>query len=176
MNDGGNVPDKPDNEAIPPSTERRRVIAEEEFRKATAMRLAWEMGSGSRGQRLVQFFNTSLGIWVLSTLIVGAISAGWQHYTGILQQKAQQRPVIVSTANELLWRLAACDRVRPTSGRDAVETLLNSIIGLRPLNQEFKGRNLADVYYHFAHSLDAVRLLRIRLQRSRRTFGELRGL
>jgi len=130
-----------------PSSDQRRIIAEEEFRKATAKRLEQEMEASKDrwGRRL----NSPVGIWFLSSVIVGIASALYQQWTARREDEAQQRPIIVSTTNELLSRLGACNRIRLTSDRNDVENLLSSVIGLRPLNKEFKDRNLADVYYQF---------------------------
>jgi hypothetical protein len=123
------------------------VIAEEEFRKATAKRLDREMESSSH--RLGRMLNTPAMIWLLSTVVVGLGSWLYQRHTEARQRAAEQHKIAVRTTDEVLYRLAACDRVRATSTRDDVESLLSSVIGLRPLHEEFKGRNLADVYYQY---------------------------
>jgi hypothetical protein len=130
-----------------PSAERRRIIAEEEFRKATAKRLDREMESSSH--RLGRVLNTPAMIWLLSTVVVGLATWLYQRHAEAQQRAVEQHRIAVRTTDELLYRLAACDRVRANSTRDDVESLLSSVIGLRPLHEEFKGRNLADVYYQY---------------------------
>jgi hypothetical protein len=134
-------------ETTPPSADRRRIIAEEEFRKATAKRLEGEMESSSH--RLGRVLNTPVMIWLLSTVVVGLASWLYQRHSEAQQRSAEQHKISVRTTDELLYRLAGCDRVRANSTRDDVETLLSAVIGLRPLHEEFKGRNLADVYYQY---------------------------
>ncbi|HEY3013021.1 MAG TPA: hypothetical protein VGJ36_09760 [Gemmatimonadales bacterium] len=140
-----------ESEAILSSTDRRRIIAEEEFRKATAKRLDREMESP--GRRLGRTLNTPAMLWLLSTVVVGLGTWLYQRHAEAQQRADEQHKIAVRTTDELLYRLAACDRVRPNSTRDDIESLLSSVIGLRPLHEEFKGRNLADVYYQFC-SLD----------------------
>jgi len=136
-----------EDEATLPSVERRRIIIEEEFRKATAKRLDRQMDSSSH--RVGRMLNTPVMIWLLSTVVVGLASWLYQRHVTAQQVEAEQRKLTVRTTDELLYRLAACDRIRQTSTRNDVENLLSSILGLRPLHEEFKGRNLADVYYQF---------------------------
>ena len=130
-----------------PTAERRRIIAEEEFRKATAKRLDRELES--RSQRLGRALNTPAMLWLLSTVVVGLGTWLYQRHTDARQHEAEQRQLTARTTDEVLYRLAACDRVRANSNRDDVETLLSAMIGLRPLHEEFKNRNLADLYYQF---------------------------
>jgi hypothetical protein len=134
-------------ETILPSAERRRIIAEEEFRKATAKRLDREMESSTH--RLGRVLNTPAMIWLLSTVVVGLATWLYQRHLDAQQRAAEQHTLAVRTTDELLYRLAACDRIGASSTRDDVESLLSSVIGLRPLHEEFKSRNLADVYYQF---------------------------
>jgi len=135
------------NETNLPSADRQRVIAEEEFRKATAKRLDREMESAR--DRWLRALSTPVVIWLLSTVVVGLATWLYQRHTEAQKHEAEQRQLTARTAEELTYRLAACDRVRANSSRDDVETLLSAMIGLRPLHDEFKGRNLADVYYQF---------------------------
>ena len=107
----------------------------------------------SSSHRLGRVLNTPVMIWLLSTVVVGLASWLYQRHSEAQQRDAEQHKIAVRTTDELLYRLAACDRVRANSTRDDVETLLSSVIGLRPLHEEFKGRNLADVYYQYC-SLD----------------------
>jgi hypothetical protein len=134
-------------DTILPSAERRRIVAEEEFRKATAKRLDREMESSSH--RLGRVLNTPVMIWLLSTVVVGLATWLYQRHADAQKRAAEQHTIAVRTTDELLYRLAACDRVGANSTRDDIESLLNSVIALRPLHEEFKGRNLADVYYQF---------------------------
>lgn len=127
--------------------ERRRIIAEEEFRKAVARRFAH--AAESPRERWARLLNAPAFIWLLSTVVVGLATWGYQQRTEQRQREAERRQLEVRTTDEFLYRLSACDRVDSTSNRDDVENLLSSVIGLRPLYTEFANRNLGDVYYQF---------------------------
>jgi hypothetical protein len=147
MSSHPNASDQPGGESALPTSDRRRVIAEEEFRKATAKRLEREMESSEH--RWGRVLNTPAMLWLLSTGVVGLGTWLYQRHTETRQREADEQRLTARTTDEVLYRLAACDRVRANSNRDDVETLLSAMIGLRPLHEEFKGRNLADLYYQF---------------------------
>jgi hypothetical protein len=128
-----------------PSSDRSRIIAEEEFRKVTAKRLELEMetASGKWGRIL----NTPLMIWLLSTVVVSGATCAYQQRAERRRHETEQRELATRTRNELGFRLSACDQINSKSERNDVETILSSAIGMRPLYEEFKNRNLANVYY-----------------------------
>jgi cell division protein FtsL len=133
--------------AAMPTPDRSRVIAEEEFRKATAKRLEREMEtvSGKWGRIL----NSPLMIWLLSTVVVSLATWAYQQHAERRRHETEQRELITRTRNELQYRLSACDQINSKSQRNDVENILSSAIGMRPLYEEFRNRNLANVYYLF---------------------------
>jgi len=148
--------EQPESEGGLPASDRRRIIAEEEFRKATARRLDREMESSAH--RWGRVLNTPAMLWLLSTGVVGLGTWLYQRHQETRQREADEQRLIARTTDELLYRLAACDRIRANSSRDDGETLLSAMIGLRPLHEEFKNRNLADLYYQFCSLTGPCRL------------------
>src|SRR6266849_5483102 len=56
------------------SDDRERIRAEEIFRSEVREQLASDPGDGKQGGPLWRFFNSPLGLWVLSSVALGAIS------------------------------------------------------------------------------------------------------
>jgi hypothetical protein len=134
-------------QSILPTDERRRIIAEEEFRKRVAQKIDQELTPA--GTRALRVLNTPVAIWALSTIVVGLATWGYQRYTENRSAERHRTELQVQSRNELLFRLSACDRIDTTSTRDDVENLLSAVIGLRPLYKQYQGRNLPDVYLEY---------------------------
>lgn len=107
MSGPADPPDPTGTQGPLPSAERRRIIAEEEFRKATAKRLDREMESS--GHRLGRLLNTPAMLWLLSTGVVGLGTWLYQRHQETRQREADQRLLTARTTDEVLYRLGACD-------------------------------------------------------------------
>lgn len=131
-----------------PSDERRRIIAEEEFRKRVAQQIDQELTPA--GARALRVLNTPVVIWALSTLVVGLATWAYQRYTETRRAEEQRSALQTQSTNELLFRLSACDRIDTASTRNDVENLLSAVVlGLRPLYKQYQGRNLPDLYLEY---------------------------
>ena len=144
-----NPPDRPDGlEEDLPSEERRRIIAEEEFRKGIAEKVDRELTRP--GARFLKFLNAPVVIWALSTIVVGFATWAYQRQREDQRRKEEQRALQVRTTNELLFRLSACNTVDSNSTRNDVENLLSAFVaGLRPLHNENRLRNVPDLYLEY---------------------------
>jgi hypothetical protein len=130
-----------------PDEQRRRIIAEEEFRRAAAARFEREMAP--RSARLARQVNAPIVLWLLSTVVVGLISLGYKEWQDDRQQRIQEQEVQGKTSAELYYRVSACDEVGPAANREEVETLLGSIIGLRPLYPDYQNTRLDALYLQY---------------------------
>jgi hypothetical protein len=144
-----NPPDRPDGlEQDLPSAERRKIIAEEEFRKGIAEKVDRDLTRP--GARFLRFLNAPVVIWALSTCVVGLATWAYQKQTEKQRREEEQRDRQVRTTNELLFRLSACNTIDSTSSRNDVENLLSAFVaGLRPLYNENRLRNVPDLYLEY---------------------------
>jgi hypothetical protein len=144
--DSANTPVPPDQ--ILPSDDRRRVIAEEEFRKRVAQQIDRQLTPP--GARLLRLLNAPVTIWALSTIVVGLATWAYQQYTEGREAREQRATLRSRSTNELLFRLSACDRIDSTSNRNDVENILNAmVLAYRSLYQDYKGRSLPDLYLEY---------------------------
>jgi len=132
--------------ALPPA-ERRRIIAEEEFRRRIGVRI--ERDLSSKRERVLRVLNAPVTIWLLSSVVVGLATWSYQRWSERSQEKQERVALQARSTTELLSRLSACDWIDTSSTRDDVENLLSAVIGLRPLFSEYEKRNLPDVYLEF---------------------------
>jgi hypothetical protein len=127
-----------------PSEDRKRIIAEEEFRRQVASRVDRELAP--RRERWLRLASTPVVIWFLSSVVLAAIGWGYKKYETQQQSRVQQEEARVFRTAELYYRLSACDGVDSTPNRDNIEALLNAVIGRRPLRAEYQDVSLAAVY------------------------------
>lgn len=135
--------DKP-RAALPPEDERRRIIAEEEYRKAVAAQVDRQFSP--RYVRFARHLNEPIVLWVLSTVFVGLVSLAYKEWQDNRQHRTEEIEVGRKASAELYFRISGCDAIGPNSDREDVETLLSSVIGLRPLYSEYQGQRLDAVY------------------------------
>jgi hypothetical protein len=133
-------------EGVPllPPEDRRRVIAEEEFRRHVARRVDRELTP--RGERWLRQLSTPVVIWFLSSVVLAVVGWGYKKYETRQQSRVQQEEAGVFRTAELYYRLSACDELDSVPNRHNIEALLNAVIGLRPLKLEYKDVSLAAVY------------------------------
>jgi hypothetical protein len=139
--------DLPLDEIVAPA-DRRRIIAEEQFRKRVSQQI--DRGLTSRGGRVLRALNAPVTIWALSTVVVGTATRWYQQHAE--ERRAQQERATLRTrsTNELLFRMTACDRIDSTSNRNDVENLLNAmVLAYRALYQEYQGRSVAELYLEY---------------------------
>lgn len=76
--------------------QKQRILLEEQYRSEIKRKLEGEEPSGS-GKKLVLFFNSNLGLWLLSTVLIGSISflynfyLTWEEKLEKQQQEARNR-------------------------------------------------------------------------------------
>jgi hypothetical protein len=133
-------------EGIPPlpPEDRRRVIAEEEFRRHVASRADRELTP--RWERWLRRANSPVVIWFLSSVALAAVGWIYKKYETRQQSRVQQEEARVFRNAELYYRLSACDGLDSVPNRHHIEALLNAVVGRRPLRPEYQEVSLAAVY------------------------------
>ena len=129
--------------SLPPE-DRRRVIAEEEFRRQVASRVERELTP--RRERWLRQASSPVVIWFLSSVVLAVLGWGYKKYETRQQSRVQQEEARVFRTAELYYRLSACDGLDSVPNRHNIEALLNAVIGKRPLKLEYKDVSLAAVY------------------------------
>jgi hypothetical protein len=132
---------------LPSEEDRRRILAEEEFRRITAAKLDRELTPAFA--RWVRRLSAPFVLWLLSTVLVGLVSVAYTRWEDSRQRRAEERRLRGVTSAELYFRLSSCDGINATSDREDVETLLSSAIGARPLYNEYKDTRLDAVYLQY---------------------------
>lgn len=133
---------------VVPSEDRRRIIAEEEFRKRVGDEIDRRLTP--RGARLSRLLNAPVTIWALSTVVVGLATRWYQQRTEDRRAREERAAVRAHSTNELLFRMSACDRIDSASNRNDVENLLNAmVLAYRALYQEYQGRSVPELYLEF---------------------------
>jgi hypothetical protein len=85
---------------------KNRVLMEETYRAEVRKQL--EAISGHRGNKVIKFFNTSLGLWLLSAIFIsgaGAIYQGWQKELDAEKVRTQQKITEDATNTREIERL-----------------------------------------------------------------------
>ena len=85
--------------------DRNRIQAEELFRAEVQRALATDQAGPTRGQRVIRFLNTGLGVWLLSTVVVGGASFGYATLTSRLQTVSMREAAAERLSAELYLRL-----------------------------------------------------------------------
>jgi len=146
MPDSAPSPDPLDQ--VLPAEDRRRIIAEEEYRKRVGGDIDHRLTP--RGARILRVLNAPVTIWALSTVVVGLATRWYQHRTEERHAREERAAVRAHSTNELLFRMSACDRIDSASNRDDVENLLNAmVLAYRALYQEYRGRSVPELYLEF---------------------------
>jgi hypothetical protein len=137
---------KDDPAGVPPlpPEDRRRVIAEEEFRRQVSSRLEHEQRSTR--ERWLRLASTPVVIWFLSSVVLALVGWGYKRYETQQESRVEQEQARVFRTAELYYRLSACDGLDSVPNRHNLEALLNAVTGLRPLRLEYKDVTLAAVY------------------------------
>jgi hypothetical protein len=130
--------------SLPPEEERRRIIAEEEYRKTVAAQIDRQLSPPY--VRFARRLNEPIVLWLLSTVVVGLVSLSYKEWQDNRLHRSEVSEVGRKASAELYFRVSGCDGIGPKSDREDVETLLSSIIGLRPLYREYDGLRLDAVY------------------------------
>jgi hypothetical protein len=77
------------------------------------------------------------------------VSLGYKEWQDSRQHRIEELEIGQKTSAELYFRISGCDGIGPKSGREDVETLLSSVIGLRPLYLDYQGVRLDAVYLRY---------------------------
>lgn len=136
--------------------DKQRIREEEIFRAEVQKSLSQPAPSKSFSGRLWAFLNTSLGIWVLSTIALGAV--GWTYTQWQLSRQNVEQ--INKIDIEIEARLEAAERDLANRGLRENEKpfyianlLLLPPMGERMVQPEFANRNLRSLMYELMNRL-----------------------
>jgi hypothetical protein len=96
--------------------------------------------------RFARHLNEPIVLWLLSTVVVGVVSLAYKEWQDGRQHRTEELEVGRKASAELYFRVSSCDGIGPNSGREDIETLLSSVIGARPLYNEYQNLRLDAVY------------------------------
>lgn len=85
--------------------ERHRIRLEEIFRSEVKEQIEKAKGRPSRRARFLAFFNTGLGLWLLSSIAVGTISWSYSEWSRYQQSKETKQELIRKLDLEIAVRL-----------------------------------------------------------------------
>ena len=154
--------------------ERAKIHAEERFRldlreelEKTRKPLKKETGFWKWIGNCKEFFNTTLGMWILSTVLVGITSAAWQYRSSALESKRSSNREQARTLSELIYRIEGVILiVEDSPAGDSVSGSAG------PLGWDNKKREYVCMHPEFVH-VPVTALLSLLESSDEKRYGEL---
>lgn len=144
--------------------DRARLTAEEVFRQEVRDSLKEPK---TRGEKALEFFNSSLGILVLSTVVLGGLSAAGTKWWESHQRRVQDRETVRRLDVEIAFRLQQIPLLNKEmvsftelntvkgalAGKNDVNPQIGSLGDFEPIFPEFTGRTLFFLIWELQRTL-----------------------
>jgi hypothetical protein len=144
-----------------------RIIAEEEVRRSIQEQLQLQNQINSPwNARLLRFLNTPFGIWLLSSILVGAIGWGYATWQDHLQEQTANSQAVSRLDTEISTRLSTFSGVINSSVGFAAYDCAFQIL-LKPLNPQCLPGGFTE--YRNRGLLSLLQELKLRVPESEKT-------